>query len=610
MTAKLADVEDKSFDYIIVGGGTAGLTLAAKLSEDPNRTVLVLEAGPENTNDPLLLRLASFGVHFGNDQYSWSHQTVSQKHASGNPVPWFRLVSHSDPSGKGLGGTSGVNFYGWGKPHADDINDFERLGNPGWNWDRLNGHIRALEGFVSPKVGTVPEEQVKHTEQLGTRGPLKLGFPPEINPVDIAVYEARAMINVGFPRSVNPYGGDPRGVWLGPSAIDPKTHTRTYAASAFYLPNKGRANLTVLVEAYVTRVVTESQKTGNWKATGVEFVNHGRKCVVSAAREVILCAGAMKSPQILELSGIGSSEVLNKIGVPVKVDLPVGENVQDHPLAAITLELKVDPALETFDMLREPEIAAKHAELVKSGKGLYTQSVDGPYCYTTLSAISPNAERIQRSAEDAIRKKLHACSPGRRLQYEEQLERLKTGRAGIEILGFPIDVSFSTPIPGKKYVTLCAGQFHAFSRGTIHSATNNPLDPPEYDPNYFGEDVDLQILVQGAHFLRKLASTSPLKELVVAEAHPGPAVEPGNDEQMRAYVRKTAGIPPHTSSSCSMLPRDQGGVVDASLKVYGTDNLRVVDLSIVPINFATHPQAVVYGIASLAAEIITSENAV
>ncbi|TCD71197.1 hypothetical protein EIP91_012147 [Steccherinum ochraceum] len=597
MTAKIESVANKPFDYVIAGGGTAGLTLAVKLSEDPHTSVLVLEAGGENIDDPIIMRPGYYGVHFGQDLYAWPHKTIPQKYADGLEMAWAR--------GKGLGGSSSINFFNYDKPPAEDVNDFERLGNPGWNWEHFNSALRSFEGFVRPSNEMLESTQIRPgLWQLGTDGPVKTAFPPVINVIEGIIHET--MFNLGIPAAPNPLGGDCKGFYLAPLTHDARTCTRSYATTAFYLPNKHRSNLHVLTFAHVVRVITEPTASGDLIATGVEFLYNGQPYVANANKEVIVSAGTLKSPQILELSGIGDPQVLNKISVPVKVALPgVGANVQDHLLISMGFELKDNPALETFDMLSDPAVAEEHLKLHKSLRGLHTQGVIG-YAFCSLEMITDKAEEMYQEARRKIMKKLPSCSPGLQDQYKLELDRLRHGRPGIELLTFTGNISRpNPPTPGKKHISLHAGNYHCISRGTIHCTTADPLQDPEFDPHYFEEDVDLQILIEGAHYVRKVAATSPLKDIIARELNPGPSVELHNNEQMRSWIKKYCYSPWHTSSSCSMLPREKNGVVDSNLKVYGTTNVRVVDLSIIPVHVSAHTQSVVYGIAARAAEIIT-----
>ncbi|KAH9943228.1 alcohol oxidase [Epithele typhae] len=582
MTASINDVKDKAFDYIICGGGTAGLTIAARLTEDPNVSVLVLEAGQTNIGDDGILRLSSYGSHFGNPNYAWDFKTTPQANTGNTCHGWQR--------GKGLGGSSQINFLVHIKPPAEDVDAIERLGNPGWNWKNLQKYIHRAEGFVPPGKDSWVNDIVElKTADMGTDGPLAIAFP------------AFTFINAGIPVAPRPYNGQPHGAYLAPSTIDPKTHTRSYATTAYYLPNRHRSNLTVLVMAHVNRVVPATD-AAEFVAEAVEFEYEGRTYVVPAKKEVILCAGTLKSPHILELSGIGNPNLLRKLGITPKVDLPgVGSNVQEHMVATISFEVRDDVDFQTLDCLADPAIAAKHLELRASGKGLFTNGIVN-FAFATLGQISSKANAIIEATEDKVNRMSCDYPPGILEQHKITIERLKNG-VGCEFIALPAMASRpNPPEAGKRYITLYSAMNHTMSRGTIHTASKDASVEPHFDPRYFEEEVDLQVFLEMVKFSRSLASVAPLKDMIVKELNPGPDVQ--SDEALVDWLKQTFTTTWHTAGSCSMLPKVSGGVVDPELKVYGAKNLRVVDLSILPLHVACHTQAVVYGIAEQASDII------
>ncbi|KAI0832660.1 GMC oxidoreductase [Trametes gibbosa] len=603
------DVKDKSFDYVVCGGGTAGLTLAARLTEDPKNSVLVLEAGEANIDDMALLRPASYGSHFGRSEYSWGHQTAKQKTTGDSAHMWFR--------GKGLGGSSGINFLCWTKPPREDIDDFERLGNPGWNWENFEKYLKRTEGFVPPSADLREEMQLKYdTWDLGTEGPLRIAYPGTIDRAELKVHQT--FINAGIPEAPKPMNGDPAGCFFAPSTYDPKTHTRSYATTAFYLPNKDRTNLNVLVSAYVNRVLPTSDQS-QFVADSVEFEYKGHVYTVKAKKEVILSAGTLKTPQLLELSGIGNPNILRKLGIPSRVDLPgVGSNVQEHMIVAVSFELRDDVPFETLDLLADPAVLEKHLELHSTGTGIFTTSVTG-FTFAKLGQVSKRAPEIFKATEEKIAKNADSYPPGLLEQYKISLERLKDG-VGCEYITFAGMCSRpNPPVPGKRYISFYVGTNHTFSRGTIHATSKDPAADPEFDPHYLEEEVDVQVWLDMVKFARNLRNISPLKEMTTSELNPGPEVQ--TDEQIvgrltafkssyvsdvyvAAWMKEVMSTTWHTASSCSMLPKASGGVVDPELKVYGTKKLRVVDLSIVPLHFGAHTQTAVYSIAETAADII------
>ncbi|KAI0353068.1 GMC oxidoreductase [Trametes cingulata] len=592
-TISLDRVKGNSFDYIVCGGGTAGLTLAARLTEDPKNTVLLLEAGEANLDDKALLMPASYASHFGNPKYTWNHETVKQKTTGDNSHMWQR--------GKGLGGSSGINFLCWIKPPAEDIDDFERLGNPGWNWKNYEKYIHRTEGFVPPSEDTIKNLGMNFDNwKFGTSGPLGIAYPKTIDPAERKVQET--LVKAGIPQAARPMNGQTAGVYFAPNTYDPRTHTRTYSTTAFYLPNKDRPNFHVLVSAHVNRILPASDDDAEFTAEAVEFEYQGQVYTVHAKKEVILSAGALKSPQLLELSGIGNPNVLRKIGIPTKVDLPgVGSNVQEHMIVAVSFELRDDVQFDTLDLLADEAVMQKHIELHSTGTGIFTTGIIG-FAFATLKQISPRADEIIKAAEEKIMKNANNYPPGLLEQYKISLERLKNG-AGCEFITFPGMCSRpNPPEKGKRYVSFYVALNHTFSRGTIHAVSKDPATDPEFDPHYFEEEVDLQVWVEMVKFVRNLRNIAPLKDMTTKELNPGPEVQ--TDEEIVAWIKKIMTTTWHTASSCSMLPKANGGVVDPQLKVYGTKNLRVVDLSVVPLHVAAHPQATVYAIAEQAADII------
>lgn len=590
-------VSDKSFDYIIVGGGTSGLTLAARLSEDPTQSVLVLESGSANLNDAELLRSASYGSLHGKPGYEWGHKTSNQEGLNGRSAPWAR--------GKGLGGSSGINFLCYTKPPARDIDDWEKLGNPGWNWEAHQKMLKRVERWQAPPQDVMKRMKLDPAEcTFGTDGPLGVGFPALLQDGEINFLET--LEKAGIPRAPQPYNGNPNGHFWVPNTFDTETQTRSYSATAFYLPNKDRSNLFVLTDAHVHRVLTGAGPGGKLSATGVEFGYGGSTHRAHAAKEVIISAGALKSPQLLELSGIGRREILEKIGVPVKIDLPgVGENVQEHFAVSVTWELRDDFHWDTMDLLRDPETFSKNVDLLKEGKGLFTMGIIA-MAFFPLDTISDKAGEIYKRAKEELALVNPTTVPaGFFEQMELQLARLnpKTSSPVLELVLVPGFLSGpNPPVPGKRYLT-CSGIVNsAFSRGKIHAKSKNPEEDPDFDPHYFERRVDAEMFLETIKFVRGLAEISPIKDMIVKEVNPGPKVQ--TDEDILNWAKAVLFTAHHTSSSLSMLPREKGGVVDPQLKVYGTENLRVADISVMPVHISSHPQSTAYFIAEKAANII------
>ncbi|KAF8153936.1 GMC oxidoreductase [Crassisporium funariophilum] len=597
----ITDVSQKSFDYVVVGGGTAGLTLATRLSEDPSLSILVLEAGEANLDDPKIVMPGQFAQTFMNPKYDWGFMTTKQKHSNDQQKLWAR--------GKGLGGSSGMNFYCWVKPPAADIDAFEKLGNPGWNWADYQKYSMKSETFHAPSKEIT--DLYPHTFDLslrGTSGPIQTTIPSHISTVD-AIYQ-QTVVNKGLKTIKDPYGGDITGTWMASVNLDPKDWSRSYSASAYLRPNLTRKNLTVLTEAFVTRVLfgdtTDSQ---DLTATGVEFLYNDKVYAVKANKEVVLSAGAIKDPQILELSGIGRADILSKIGVDLKLELPgVGENVQEHHFFGISFELNPNTPHETFDLMADPTYAEEAKRLYALGKGLQRTAI-ASFSYFPVSAANPKDTPaiIDKLEEEVKARDAKGELPaGLKEQLDIQIAVLRDDTLpDCEIAAFPgFFTSSSKPEPGKSYITILPMVNHPISRGTIHAVSKDAKDHPEMDPHYFECDTDLEIMVQQFKFARSFADVEPWKSAVVREVDPGPLVQ--SDEEIRDYIKNTHSSTWHTAGSCSMLPRNKLGVVDPQLKVYGTTNLRIVDISIIPLHIAAHTQATAYVIGEKAADIIKS----
>ncbi|KAJ7141629.1 alcohol oxidase [Mycena filopes] len=533
----------------------------------------VLAGGPFHF--VIVVTPAMFGSHFTNPQYDWAFTTASfiteQENAANRNVYFAR--------GKGLGGSSAINFFQYHRPAASDIDAFETLGNPGWNWKLLKKYYSKAESFVLPaeKHDTMEFDVREH----GTDGPLVYGYPLTLSNFEGPYREA--LRKVGVSHAPEPT----RGTWLTPVSIDPRKRVRSYSANMHYQPNAARPNLKVLVSAHVTKIELVNS-SGLATADRVVFLCDGKSHEISVSGEVILCAGTIMSPQILELSGIGDPAVLKKAGVEVKVALPgVGENVQEHifrihshfsPYSRLPpppSEIRKDKAenYNTFDCLKDPAIAAQQFSDYKlHGTGVCGMA---PICMTfvPLASVSPDAPRIIESLKEWIKVETDTgrISPARLKQLAIHLDHSEKQEPEIEmVLGQAFNSQPNPPQPDTKYISLHAMMNHPISRGSIHIKSKDPLQAPLIDPRYFESDYDLKAVVETFKFNRRLVKEEPL-----------------------------CNILSDTVGSCSMLPLAEGGVVDRKLKVYDTSNIRVVDLSIIPLHIGAHTQATAYALAEL-----------
>lgn len=596
MLATVDQVSDKPFDYIIIGGGTAGLVVATRLSEDPSVSVLVLEAGAPNLNDPINLIPAHNANPLGQAQYDWCFTTVPQTNANGRSLYMGR--------GKGLGGSSALNLFLFHLPSAADIDAFEKLGNKGWNWETLKKYYNRVEKFVPPEV---KDDMVRFdVREHGHEGPLVVGHSTLLSGYEKPFVEA--MQTFGITPSSEPFSGDTTGIWLSPVTISPGTRTRSYAANMYYEPHASRSNLVVLTSAHVVKISLSKVGSGDATAESVSFLHGGNEYRALVRKEVIVSSGTMASPQVLELSGIGDPDVLRKAGVEMVVDLQgVGNNVQEHFHAGITYQVKEELQSNylTFDCLNDPEELRKQTELYHAGEKSLFDMKSTLLTWVPLTALSPDAQDVQEKYLASIRARTDSadCPLGLRKQHKLQLEQIKAQIPSHELILLTSSGFSLAPDPKGKYVSFLSMYNHPLSRGSIHINSSNPLEHPSIDPHYLEEEYDLYSVVETIKFLRRLVQREPLKDIFIEEErYPGPSVQ--TDEEIISFLRQHVNTNFHTAGSCSMLPREDGGVVDNKLKVYGTTNIRVMDLSIVPLHVAAHTQATAYAIGELGADII------
>ncbi|KAJ6589202.1 alcohol oxidase [Mycena capillaripes] len=602
MIVPASQVGNKTFDYVVVGGGTSGLTVAVRLSENPSVSVLVIEAGPPNLDDPAILTPAAMGTHLGNPKYDWAFQTVPQASCHDRSIDFNR--------GKGLGGSSAINFFAHHRPPRSDIDAFGELGNPGWNWDLLEPYYAKAENFMQPEH--------KHPflsydlARRGSQGPLTIAYSSTMSNFEGPFL--KALKGLGVDLVEEPFAGETNGAWMTPVTVDPKERIRSYAANKYYQPNASRENLTVIVASHVTKIVTEVDAEGLATAVQVLFHCEDAAHAVGVGKEVILSAGAIMSPQILELSGIGDKDILQAAGVTPIVHLPgVGCNVQEHIFTGVSSELRTDvlPNYLTFDLLRDPEELVRQQKLYEtSGTGVFGMS-QAFMAFLPLASISPDtysAHWDSTAAAIATWASSGNISEALNKQYQVQLEHLRQREPTCEFVLSPRSMAGpNLPAPGKHSLTIAALLNHPFSRGTIHIKSGDAFIPPVIDPHYFEEELDLVSFVEQIKYCRRILDQESLKSLLTGkEINPGPHVQ--TDEQIAEYLKSIFTTTWHTVGSCSMLPLRDGGVVDHNLKVYHTSNIRVVDVSIIPLHIGAHLQATAYALGERGADIVKGKD--
>ncbi|KAK4103372.1 GMC oxidoreductase [Parathielavia hyrcaniae] len=583
----LPGTHGRQYDYIVVGGGTAGVALATRLSQGlKSASILLIEAGPAALHEDRINVPGLKGSTLGGI-YDWSFTTVPQTHLKNRTI--------FTPRGRVLGGTSAINLLTWDRAAAAEYDQWEAVGNPGWNWASMTAAMEKAETYVGGPPGS------------GTSGPIEAVLSRFLPAHQESFIPAMAG---NFPIPFNPDSlqGDPIGVMYQPGNIAPASYNRSYSASA-YLPLAG-PNLAVLTKTQVAKITLRPSSPlpirRLQRATGVVLADG---TTVAARRGVVLCAGAIQSPQLLELSGIGQRGVLAAAGIPQRVDLPgVGERYQDHLRVHASYRLRDDLVAGDEINTNATFAAEEWAKRLRGEPGFYDDT-GGGYVFADWKRVVPGGDdaalvglaraAVGGSADVGLRKQLEMLGDASVPQVEVIFSDGYTG-----VKGYP---PTGSELYGKGFFTLIAGLMHPLSRGSVHVDPANPGGKPVIDPRFVDNEYDMEALVEILKFCRRIARAEPLRSVWVDEYEPGEGLVQ-TDEDWKEYIRNTTLTIFHPMGTAAMLPRKRGGVVDSKLIVYGTANLMVADASIIPVEISAHPQTAVYGIAERAAEIIIAAH--
>lgn len=536
----MAASDTDTFDYVVVGGGSAGAILAARLSENPGVTVCLLEAGPADRN-PFIHLPAGFIKVIFDPKLTWGLETEPGPAINGRKLPVIQ--------GKVLGGSGSINGMVWVRGQRHDFDDWAAAGNDGWSFKDVLPYYRKLERRIGDS----------DREYRGSEGRLPV--------MDLAWKNAlvEAFISSatkqGIPYNADYNGADQTGV--GRYQYNIGNGRRVSAAKGYLKPARGRKNLEVRTDALVTSVILEGKR-----AVGVTWQRPGedRKREVRARREVILSAGAVNSPKLLQLSGIGPAALLNSLGIPVRHELAgVGENYQDHFTPRLTYKAT---DVETINGLaRGPKLLGQFARWALGRPSIVGMGVvlGAAFWKTSPELNRPNI--------------VVTFTPG----------SFKAGFLGV------LD-----EFPG---MTTGVWQLRPDSRGTTHIRSSNPLDKPLIQPNFLADEGDQRTAVEALKLARRIMATPDMASLVKEETMPG--LNKNSDADLLEYTRSQGLCGYHVSGTAKMgRADDRMAVVDSRLRVHGLEGLRVIDASIMPIVVSGNTNAATMMIAERASEFL------
>ncbi|WP_274630322.1 GMC family oxidoreductase [Arvimicrobium flavum] len=536
-----------TYDYIVIGTGSAGSVVAERLSASGRNSVLVLEAGGSDRRFHVQMPLG-YAQCFTNPEVNWNFRT--------EPDPGLaNRVSHW-PRGKVLGGSSSINALVWIRGHRTDFDDWRAAGNVGWGYDDVLPAFKALE-----------DNAAGADEWRAAGGPVRVSdITKFVHPLAMRFIEAGC--ELGLPRNLDFNGADQEGMGIYQQNIS--KGRRVSAARAYLHPASKRPNVRVETHAVATRILIEQGR-----AVGVDYLHKGKPASARARREVIISAGSINSPHLLQLSGIGPGRLLAETGIETLIaNDNVGAHLQDHQSVNYAWRSRIP----TLNRLLRPwwgkaYIGSRYL-LTRTGPLAMSLNQGGGFLRTDPALTRPNMQ-IYFQASSTVPPR-----PGERAVRE-------------------ID-----PWPGFAMgISNCRPK----SRGEIRLASRDPLAAPRITANALSHDDDVAEMLEGVRFLRRMAATKAMAPFIVEEVRPGSSLQ-SNDELV-ADIRSRAGTVFHPVSTCRMAPDAADGVVSPRLKVHGVNGLRVIDASVFPNIISGNTNAAAMMIGWKGAEMILEDNA-
>ncbi|EKJ68364.1 hypothetical protein FPSE_11372 [Fusarium pseudograminearum CS3096] len=579
-----AVIQDE-YDFIIAGGGTAGLVVANRLTESGKFRVLVLEAGPDPNVVAAYKPLGGNSLITGS-AIDWRFDTAPQQGLDGRILTYHR--------GKGLGGSSMINGFYYGRGTSTVYDLWEKRGNPGWSWDNVYPLFVKGTHFNPQNESKGFDSTYKtYNSTAYGNGPLEIAYQGYVPETGIAFMNACEAANIPIVEDYNT--GNSTGIKQGTATLD-KHLLRSSSYDGYLKQALGRKNLDVLYYAPVMQLLSKTDGDRP-KVTGVRFMDHptGRSHQVHASKEVIVSMGAFQSPQLLMVSGFGPSSELDKFAIePVLINENIGRNLNDHSVFSIMARVEDDLQFSSSQLSSDfTLLEAAQEEFYNNGTGPYT-------------APSGITNGFQRLSEQELFDIGAGSVVEAGLGDQSHIEYL------FESTWYPSGPTpYYKPLSNESYISLTASSMVALSRGNISLKGTSMMMAPEINPNYYTHDADRAIAVRSFHYLRKILAHPALSRYTYGANHgevsPGSAVEDGDEDAIFDYIKANTIPNWHASGTNQMLPEADGGVVDSRLRVYGIDGLRIIDCSIIPVLPDVNIVGPVFMIGEKGAELIRED---
>jgi choline dehydrogenase len=527
---------NNNYDYIIVGAGSAGCAVANRLSENPQNNVLLIEAG--RASHPVTRLPASFALLIDNPLANWRYRSEPEESTGDREIPI--------PRGKLLGGSSAINGLVYVRGNKLDYDTWAQMGNTGWSYDDVLPFFKKMENY-----------QGELSEIRGGDGPLKVSEVTDRNPIYDGLFKAAEENNIPVNKDYN--GDDQEGISYTQTTI--YKGERMSAKVAYLSPIKSRKNLTIITNSLVTRLLFEGKQ-----CVGAEVKNKNKKIQFSAAKEVVLCGGAINSPQVLELSGIGERSILESKGIELIHELKgVGENLRDHLGPRLVYNI-TKPGIAYNDKARGVNLIKQVFKYVFQRDGFLTL---------------PSAPVIG---------------------FFKTRKELAVPDIQVHFIPYKVVLNNGKRTLGKEPgITCTVNQNLPESKGSIHIKSTNPEEYPSIKYNFLSNQLDKDTLIAGVKLIRKLMQSEAMKEFCDNEIQPG--YEFSSDDHILDFIKNKAETLYHPSGTCKM-GFDQNAVVDKNLKVHGIKGLRVADASIMPTLVSGNTNAVCMMIGERCADFI------